>query len=529
VLLIVPIVISASVFTVLSTDVAEYWVARQAAERMETHNWKTAATTMEAAQPDYRRKFAYYRVKTGQTLPELASYFGTSEENIRRLNKGSRYLPGSTIRIPPVERPMQPVRSTRTIAAATVVLEGDIIRVIQDYDRNSPIRTNIPELGRFLETTYDAIDRVAPRTYRIKRPIQLDGDIRLDVTDDSGVSKVELVSTSNTIAPLLFDGGSALFQNVEITSVDPRSGNPDASSKDGRAYVRMKNGRMDSVGSTFAWLGNGLPYTLTEKAQAMDVESEGGTYGFSYRISSDALGIEVATGWVSGSTFDQNHFGAYTYGTSGMMWKDNLFTNNEVYGLDPHDDSNNAMVVGNRFLYNGKHGFIVSKRCNYNVITNNTSVGNKLHGFMLHQDSAYNVIENNVAYHNGGDNFAIFQSSWNTIRNNRSYIPVKAHFRVNARSHHNYIVDNKAFGGNKGAYLYDDVSTTYVSGNEFNDVNRPLQTKGAKSTFFGRTTVKSYNYDIQPGDTVIFGSSRIRKAIDDIPERSEVETGDFAD
>ena len=39
----------------------------------------------------------------------------------------------------------------------------------------------------------------------------------------------------------------------------------------------------------------------------------------------------------------------------------------------------------------------------------------------------------------------------------------------------------------------------------------------------------SLNFDIQPGDTVIFGSNRIRKVIDDIPRRSDVVTGDLAE
>ena len=47
---------------------------------------------------------------------------------------------------------------------------------------------------------------------------------------------------------------------------------------------------------------------------------------------------------------------------------------------------------------------------------------------MLHEDSAYNVIENNVSYDNV-DNFVIYGSNWDTIRNNVSYLPRKTHAR----------------------------------------------------------------------------------------------------
>lgn len=525
VLLLVPIGIGAITVWVLWSGLYDYWVARQAAERLITQDWRVAGETMQKVQPKYERKFAYYEVKPGQTIGEVASYFGVSTDSLRDKNPGKTFTGGVIVKVPPVERPMNDVASTRSLVDANVVVEGDIIRIIQDYDRNRPIRTTIPEL-RTLLARYKAIERVESKTYRITRAIQLDGDIRLDVTSRT-VDNLELVSTDDLVAPLLFDGGSVLFKDVHVTSVNPATGEPDPSSRNGRAYIRMKNGRMDAINSSFSWLGNGLTPSLTKKAQAMDVEAEGGTYGYSYRISSDSLGKEIATGWVEGSTFDRLHFGAYTYGASGMMWKDNLFTQNEVYGLDPHDDSSNALVIGNRFLYNGKHGFIVSKRCNYNVIQNNTSVGNKYHGFMLHQDSAYNVMENNVAYDNE-DNFAIFESNWNMVRHNQSYLPRKAHVRINSGSHNTYVVDNFFHSGKKGVYLYDDSSATYISGNEFNNISRPLHTKGADNTYYAQNTSKNFSYDITPGDKVIFGPNRIRKAVDEVPSRAEIVSGDLA-
>ncbi|HUP99867.1 MAG TPA: right-handed parallel beta-helix repeat-containing protein [Aeromicrobium sp.] len=524
-LLLIPVLISFVTFAVVGSGLYDYHLARQAAKRLETHDWQAADQMMKSAEPNYRRKWGYYQIKQGQTVAEVAEFLGITVSDIEKDNKGA-LIPGATIRVRPIERPLTPFKQSRGLGLATVVVDGDTLFVKQSYGQNSPIRVTIPDLARRLQA-YDAFDEQGNGTWRLNRTISIEGDIRLDVTSND-VKRLELRSDPNDIAALTFDGGSVLFKDVTVTSVNSKTGRPDGDWKDGRAFVRMKNGRMDSIGSTFTWLGNGLPQTQTKKALSNNsVLLEGATYGFSYRVSPRNLGQEYATGWVEDSTFENNHFGGYTFGTNGMLWKDNLFTHNDVYGLDPHDDSNNALVVGNRFLYNHKHGFIVSKRCNFNIIRNNTSVGNDLHGFMLHQDSAYNVIEDNVAYGNY-DNYAIFHSNWNIIRNNRSYVPKSSHIRINDFAFSNYVRDNDMYGGRRGIYLYGNTGSTYIAGNHFSDVRLPIQTKGATYTFFGDNTAPSFNYDIAPGDKFIFGENDIDRGVDDIPTAAEVESGDYA-
>lgn len=524
-LLLIPILISFGTFAYVGKGLYNYQLAREAAKRLQTHDWQAADQMMRSAQPDYRRKWGYYQIKQGQTLAEAAEFLGVTVDDLEQDNKGA-LIPGATIRVRPIERPLEPFEETRGIGLATVVEEGTVLFIKQSYGQNSPIRTTIPELARRLER-YDAFDDEGNGVWRLNRTISIEGDIRLDVTSKD-VRRLELRSDANDIAALTFDSGSVLFKGVTVTSFNTKTGKPDEDWKTGRAFVRMKNGRMDAIDSTFSWLGNGLPAVVSKKALAdNEVLTEGATYGFSYRVSPRNLGQEYTTGWVENSTFENNHFGAYTFGANGMMWKDNLFAHNDVYGLDPHDDSNNALIEGNRFLYNHKHGFIVSKRCNFNIIRNNTSVGNDLHGFMLHQDSAYNVLENNVAYGNH-DNFAIFHSNWNIVRNNKSYVPKSSHVRINDFSYSNYVRDNQMFGGRRGIYLYGSTGSTYVAGNHFSDVRLPIQTKGATYTYFGDNTAPSFNYDIAPGDKFIFGENDIDRGVDSIPSEAEVESGDLA-
>ena len=518
ILLVVPIILFGLTVTVLTTGVRAYILASHGNERLRTDGWQEAAEIMRGVQPDYARKWAYYAIKPGQTVEEVADFFGVDVKQIRQDNPG-RLIAGVTVKIRPTAKQLQPVRPNGRIDRAIIVEDCDLLRVQNEYGLDRPITTDIDGLMDLLRG-YKAIERTGPGTYRLNRAISIEGDIRVDLTSPD-LSKLELTSTPDVLASLVFDQSSVLIKGISITSVDPSTGKPDLDSPDGRAFVRMKNGRMDVIDSKLSYLGNGLKETLSAKAKVSTAQQEGGTYGFSYRISKGKLGTEISTGWVEGSTFEHNHFGAYSFGASGIMWKDNIFRKNEVYGLDPHDDSNNAMIVGNLFDSNGKHGFIVSKRCNYNVIHDNVSVNNKLHGFMLHQDSAYNLIEDNVSYGNT-DNFVIYGSNWNTVKDNVSYSPRSSHIRINSNTSNTFVTGNTMTGGDRGVYLYADVDSTFVADNVFQGFSETIQTAGASNTFFGSNVEEAVNYDIQSGDTVIYGVNKIRSSRVEIPTRRAV-------
>jgi hypothetical protein len=239
--------------------------------------------------------------------------------------------------------------------------------------------------------------------------------------------------------------------------------------------------------------------------------NQGGVYGVSWRISKGSLGQSIVTGWVQDSTFEHNHIGAFTFGAQGMMWQHNLFTANEVYGLDPHDDSNNATIEYNRFVANGKHGFIVSKRCDYNLIRDNISIDNALHGFMLHENSDYNIIENNISIGNH-DNFVIYGSSFNSISGNKGYDALGSQVRINQPSIENYISGNLFYGGKKGVFLYDGVNGAEVSDNTFYDVDNQLVTRGAQRVFYGGNRSNQVGYELEEhGDRVVFGINTVSR------------------
>ncbi|MBI4033499.1 right-handed parallel beta-helix repeat-containing protein, partial [Candidatus Saccharibacteria bacterium] len=378
-LILVPIIIgAAAIYYALSGPLAAQ-LASFGSNRLITDNWETAYAYLANGQPDYGPRSAFYRLKVGQNLDWVVQHFSVDAAELQKANPGLIAY-NTTVAVPPVEKPLQPFGTTSGNVSSLVVREVDGMLHLSNDFRNPKVSTTIPEIAQFLDR-YGAITKIADKHYRINLSISIEKNVRLDITADS-VRKLELSSASNFgITCLCAESAEILIKGTTITSIDPATNQPDTKQEDGRSFIRAISTRMDIINSDISYLGNDL---LPDR-QDLPILRDGGTYGVSWRISKGTLGQEIATGWVEHSIFHNNRFGAYSFGASGMMWRNNLFSQNEVYGLDPHDDSNNATIENNRFIKNGKHGFIVSKRCNYNVIRNNISVDNQLHGYMLHE------------------------------------------------------------------------------------------------------------------------------------------------
>lgn len=490
-------------------------------DRLTTLNWQSARDAFTNRMPIYSQKFAYYKLKEGQTLDTVAQYFSVDRAALAKLNPGD-VVAGTTIKVTPVEAPLTPIAAPNgLVAGATVTEDRGLLRIRQPY-RLPLATTTIPELMVVLKR-YNAIEQVAPKVFRINKAISIEGNIRLDITNDT-VDTLQLRSAAHDITCLCLDQAAALLKNIAVTSYDPTTGKEDTDYADERAFVRAKNGRLDAINVTFSYLGNDLPDAAKKAERTNQAQKEGGTYGVSWRISDDMLGVEIATGWVEDSIFTHNHFGAYSYGASGIRWLGNDFIYNDVYGLDPHDDSNNALIENNLFAYNGKHGFIVSKRCDYNIIRSNISVGNKLHGYMLHKDSVYNLIENNIAYDNT-DNFVVFDSDFNMIRSNLSYNARSSHVRINENARNNYVMNNQFVGGRRGIFAYGGVANLYVAGNAFKVNREVLSTEGAQNIFFGGNTIESLAYKINHGDRLIFGHNTVEQLLVTAPTKPPLPAG----
>jgi parallel beta-helix repeat protein len=518
IILLIPLLIGLFTVYFIATGLYSRNLADLGSKRLITENWQAAEASLLTTQPNYARGFAYYKVKLGQSLATLATQFSVSPAVLQSMNPGV-IVPGTTIKVPPAEHPLVPTTGSNGLIGNAVISEDTgVIRLTNRYGQGPQIITTLPEIMTALKS-YNAIEQTGPTTYRINRVFSLDGDIRLDLTKAT-LSKLELVSSPQAVTCLCIDQGAVLIDGITITTINPTTKKPDTDTSNGRSFLRVKNGRMDIINSRISYLGTGLEGAAND-ANRIPLLKEGGVYGVSWRNATGRLGINLTTGWVERSIFEHNYFGAYTFGTSGMTWKSNTFTKNEVYGLDPHDDSNNGLIEDNIFSYNGKHGFIVSKRCNYNIIRDNFSYNNKAHGFMIHEDSAYNLIEDNIAYQNQ-DNFVIYGSNYTTIRKNKSYLALASHVRINQQSNNTFITNNQMFGGTRGIYLYGGAQAVYAAYNAIHGVRKELQTNGARNTVYAHNTNDAINYDIAPNDRMIFGENNIKKRDATTPDPEQI-------
>jgi parallel beta-helix repeat protein len=485
-------------------------LANRGNSRLVTEGWQAAQTSLSTEKPQYGTKFAYYKLQQGQDLAWAASHFSVNLKKLQQLNPGTAVW-GTTIIMPPLEKPFTPVPAEQLGAGGTTVTQTQGTVYVNNRFVSPKASLTLPQLMD-LTQSYGAITQLGPKTFLINKPLYVQNNIRLDITDATVTTLLLRSSPDFDITTLTFQSSEALIKGVRISSYDPATKKEDTNVADGRSFLRAyQNSRMDMIDSQAGYLGMTLAQIQDPAIRAKaPFISQGGVYGVSWRIGTGLYGSNIATGWVEKSNFTHNHIGAFTFGASGMMWRANLFDKNEVYGLDPHDDSNNATIEYNRFVANGKHGFIVSKRCNYNVIRNNIAVDNKLHGFMLHEDSNYNIIENNISVGNV-DNFVIYGGSFNSVSNNKSYNPRGSHVRINQPSYQNYVTGNTFYGGKKGVYLYDGVNGVDISGNTFYNVRNQLTTSGVARILYANNQSNGLGYAIAGHDRVAFGINKINR------------------
>lgn len=287
------------------------------------------------------------------------------------------------------------------------------------------------------------------------------------VIDGDEVSHLKLTSKPDDFVWIRSHSGNILIDNTKITSWDETQNDFDREYKDGRSYITSKaSGRMDVLNSEIAYLG----FPGFEQRGG----DFGGSYGLSWKLVGGRFGRELLTGVVENNRIHHNYFGIYTYGVTGMLVRGNETYQNDQYGIDPHDDSNNMLIENNKSHDNGNHGIITSKRCFHNIIQNNISYGNRLHGIMLDKKSNNNLVQNNKLFNNV-DGVAIYDSHRNVIINNESFAN-KQGIRINVESSDNHVFQNQLYANRKGIFVYAGAKENYLINNDVkeNDIGISL-------------------------------------------------------
>lgn len=168
----------------------------------------------------------------------------------------------------------------------------------------------------------------------------------------------------------------------------------------------------------------------------------------SYGVSIDArTGEAEPTGVLVGNVFDGLYYGFYSHHAKNVPIVDNLYRDNIIYGIDPHDYSYNLWILGNRaYGTKKKHGIIISRGVHDTVIAMNRSHDNARAGIMLDRHSSNNTVIYNHNWRNGYDGIAIYESSGNLIAHNTGVENGKTGLRI--RNSQDLIVAHNYFSGN---------------------------------------------------------------------------------
>ena len=279
----------------------------------------------------------------------------------------------------------------------------------------------------------------APGIWLVREPIVVAAGARLVITSDR-VAEVRLLSTAGRFASIVGWQATIVIgglpdHRLRITSWDPSANGPDRVVEDGRAYVLSKGGTFDARDADFTRLGF----------------RTGESSGVAWR---GWPGIP-SRGSATDASFEANYFGAYTFEAVDMRWTGNVFADNVVYGLDPHDHSNRFIVEGNLAIANGSHGIIFSRGCTANVVRLNASLGNGGGGIVI--DDGHLEVDGNPRHQ------AVVVSSQNVIE--RNFVLGNAVGVVVEGGSVNAIRANLVIGNPTGVRVKNQAATTSVVGN----------------------------------------------------------------
>jgi len=382
----------------------------------------------------------------------------------------------------------------------------------QPQDTRVPVTAPIylPEISRALRNTplpvpgrYQArLTRGKPAASMPHRLLRRARDLPVYGGDDSQMPAIHLVSGTTDLVTLARD--PALTRYLRCAGARCTLSAPLIIAEDARLVIDRT--RLELVGQTGAMIVNHghlsirasqlsslLPkgFTPGEKAQnfrpflsgqegsvthliASRFSDLGYNAASAYGVSIDArAGERPPTGLLVGNVFEGLYYGFYSHHAENIALVDNVYRDNVVYGIDPHDYSRALWILGNRtFGTQKKHGIIISRGVTDSVIAMNHSYDNRGTGIMVDRHSERNRILYNHVRANRADGIAIYESSDNLIAHNSVVGNLDAGLRLRNSDKlwvvSNYLAANKtgllAYTGDPGGFARrpEDIYTTEV-------------------------------------------------------------------
>lgn len=261
------------------------------------------------------------------------------------------------------------------------------------------------DLARNLPAKY--FEQTAPGVYIARRPIVVGRGATLHI--DAATKELRLSSERGAF---LINDGKLFITDSRVTAWRETDNHQDWYSK--KAQFRPF---INSWGDSETYIVNSVISSLGYTASK--------SYGVSISQYSPAMHRVMhrakPTAWLINSMFDDMWYGFYCYEADDVVVVNNIYRNNIVYGIDPHDRSNRLIIAGNS-VYGTvqKHGIIISREVNDSWIFNNRSYNNELSGIVIDRDSRRNVIAFNEIYRNKSDGITLYESSDNLLWGNKA-------------------------------------------------------------------------------------------------------------
>lgn len=265
--------------------------------------------------------------------------------------------------------------------------------------------------------------------------------------NSSDVEWLKINSTEGDFHYILASG-NLLINSTKISSWDTARNDYALAKADGsvgRSYLLIAkgNGSTHIHNSEISYLGYdyprsfGLTYYTGENSTIFNNSIHNLWYGF-YSHSAEAHNLTI---------------------------KDNFFTNNIVYGIDPHSGTHNIQILDNTVSGNGKHGIICAEDCHSISVVNNSVYKNKGSGIMLYDNIFHSFILDNNLSENKGDGIYIHNSFNNSIYGN-TIANSSIGIRITDNSTGNKVEDNTIVNvSNSGIYLLKNSSGNIIKDN----------------------------------------------------------------
>lgn len=327
-------------------------------------------------------------------------------------------------------------------AESLAALRGTFLNRLADLEAYGGDRSAIPAIRlksgvtslRRLAAAIQAPDKlVCAQICRLHVPLYVEPGAHLVIEGEA----VELESTGG---PFLAAGGGLSLAGSEIMGM--RGPMPALFLKAGepRPFIVVFNSGVLSIRhSRLAHLGFDAP----------------GAYGLSWVRHGRTVNAARPSGSIVQTQLHDLYYALYTYEAANLSILANEITQSAVYGIDPHDYSENILIAGNDVSGSGKHGIVLSKGVTNTRIIENRSHGNAGNGIVIDRWSELNVAADNQVWGNAGDGIAVYESGRNIIAHNKVWGNARLGIRVRGSDDVSLTLNEMKGNGSHAIGLFD--------------------------------------------------------------------------